>query len=40
MLEEIDRHDYLGEYGNDDSDREMMQENWNTIFDKNIEDGW
>ena len=40
FLEEKDRYDYLGEYGNDDSDREMMQENCNTIFDKNIEDGW
>ncbi|KAF4453641.1 hypothetical protein F53441_3650 [Fusarium austroafricanum] len=29
--------DYL--YGSD-SEREMLQENYNTIFEKNIEDGW
>jgi hypothetical protein len=23
-----------------DSEREMLQENYNTIFEKNIEDGW
>jgi hypothetical protein len=39
-MEERDGHDYLGECGNDDSDREMTQENWNTIFDKKMEDGW
>jgi hypothetical protein len=32
--------DYLGDYGDDDSDREMLQENYNTIFEKNIEDNW
>ena len=39
-LEEKDTYDYLEEYGNDDSDREMLQENYNTIFDKNIEESW
>ncbi len=39
-LEEKDIYDYLGEYGNDDSDREMLQENYNTIFDKDIEESW
>ena len=38
-LEEKDIYDYLGEYGNDDSDHEMLQENYNTIFDNNI-DSW
>ncbi|THV50027.1 hypothetical protein BGAL_0168g00090 [Botrytis galanthina] len=32
--------DYLGDYGDADSDREMLQENYNTIFEKNIEDNW
>jgi hypothetical protein len=32
--------DYLGDYGDDDSDREMLQENYNTIFEKNIEGTW
>lgn len=39
-MEERDSYDYLGEYGNDDSDREMMQENLSSIIEKNIEDGW
>ncbi len=33
-----DELDYLGDYDDDDSDREMLQENYNTIFEKNIED--
>ena len=37
---ESDVYDYLGECGDDDSDREMLQENWNTIFDKNMEESW
>ena len=32
--------DYLGDYSDDDSDRETLQENYNTIFEKNIEDNW
>ena len=32
--------DYLGDYGDNDSDREMLQENYNTIFEKNIENDW
>ena len=32
--------DYPGDYGDDDSDREMLQENYNTIFENNIENGW
>jgi hypothetical protein len=32
--------DYLGDYGDNDSDREMLQENHNTIFEKNMEDNW
>ena len=32
--------DYLGDYGDDDSDRDMLQENYNTIFEKNIEKDW
>jgi len=42
-LEQLDIElelDYLGDYGDDDSDREMVQENYNTIFEKNIEDNW
>ena len=39
-IEERDANDYLGEYGDGDSDREMLQENYNTIFEKNIEDNW
>ena len=35
-----DRWDYLGDYGDDDSDREMLQENYNTIFERNIENNW
>ncbi|MCJ1425256.1 hypothetical protein MMC29_003144 [Sticta canariensis] len=35
-LEENDIYDYLGECGDDDSDREMLQENYNTIFENNI----
>ncbi|CZR52080.1 uncharacterized protein PAC_01957 [Phialocephala subalpina] len=37
---DIDTWDYLGDYGDNDSDREMLQENYNTIFEKNIEDNW
>ncbi|KAG8526158.1 uncharacterized protein KY384_000151 [Bacidia gigantensis] len=36
----IDMWDYLGECGDNDSHREMMQENYNTIIEKNIEGGW
>ena len=32
--------DYLRDYGDDDSDREVLQENYNTIFENNIENGW
>jgi hypothetical protein len=32
--------DYLGDYGDDDSDREMLQEKYNTVVEKNIEDNW
>ena len=39
-LEELDRNDYLGDYGDGDSDREMLRENYNTIFEKNMEDNW
>ncbi|KIW14715.1 hypothetical protein PV08_07499 [Exophiala spinifera] len=39
-LEEPDRYDYLGDCGDSDSDREMLQENYNSIFDRNIEDAW
>ena len=42
-LEQLDIElelDYLGDYGDDDSDREMVQENYNTIFERNIEDNW
>lgn len=38
-LEGADRYDYLGDYGNDDSDREMLQENYNSIFEANM-DNW
>jgi hypothetical protein len=31
--------DYLGDDG-DDSDREMLQDNYNTIVERNIEDNW
>ncbi len=34
---DADRWDYLRDYGDDNSDREMLQENYNTIFEKNIE---
>jgi hypothetical protein len=30
--------DYLGDYGDNNSDREMLQENYNTIIKKNSED--
>ncbi|KAM5493785.1 hypothetical protein McaMca56_006516 [Microsporum canis] len=30
--------DYLNGY--DSSEREAMQENWNTIFEENMEDNW
>jgi hypothetical protein len=33
-----DMNDYLGEYSG--SEDEAMQENYNTIFDKNREDNW
>lgn len=39
IMEERDSYDYLGEYGNDDSDRDMMQESLNSVIEKNIEDG-
>ena len=32
--------DYIGDYGYDDSDREMLQENYNTIIEDSIEDNW
>ena len=35
-LEEKDTYDYFEEYGDDESDREMLQENYNTIFNKYI----
>ncbi|KAJ6279023.1 hypothetical protein J3E71DRAFT_363604 [Bipolaris maydis] len=36
--EESDSGDYLAEYSG--SEREAMQENYNTIFEKNIENNW
>jgi hypothetical protein len=32
-----DKSDYLGEYGDGDSDREMLQENYNTLVEKGID---
>jgi hypothetical protein len=39
MVRNLDERDiyYLGEYGDGASNREMLQENYNTIFEKNIE---
>jgi hypothetical protein len=38
QLEAEERGDYLAEYSG--SEREALQENYNTIFEKNIEDNW
>ena len=32
--------DYIGDCDGDDEDREMLQENYNTIFERNMEDNW
>ena len=37
---DADTLDYLGDYGDNDSDREMLQENYNTLFEKNLENNW
>ncbi|KJK73966.1 hypothetical protein H634G_10755 [Metarhizium anisopliae BRIP 53293] len=38
QLKEDQQYDYL--HGYSDSEREVLQENWNTIFEKNMEDNW
>jgi hypothetical protein len=39
-LEAQDKYDYLGEYGDSDSDREMLQEIYNSIYERNIEEAF